>query len=292
MTTPNFFIIGAPKCGTTTLADWLAEHPHVYMSPKKEPHYYNPDVAGIWATTESEYRQLFQDVRPGTKAVGEGSTWYLISKVAVPQILSEQPDARFIVCLRNPVDMAFSLYGHNRVNCVEQHKSFEQAWDAQGDRACGHQIPRLCKHPESLMYGEVCAIGHQVERLHQHCDASHVLYVFMEDVKADPQAEYKRVLNFLGVETDHDIEFSVSNAATQNRSRLVAQSVKGALQLKQKLGLPAFGTGFGQWVRKTNRRPRNRSEMSDTMRSKLARHFHEDITLLERHTGRDLTHWR
>lgn len=269
----------------------MSFHPEIYMSPKKEPHYYNSDVAGIWATAEPEYKQLFGDVQNYHRAIGEASTWYLISKKAVPQILSEQPDARFIVCLRNPVDMVFSLYGHNRVHCVENFKSFERAWLAQDDRAQGRRIPRLCKHPESLLYGNVCSIGHQVERLHDYCDSSRILYVFLEDVKADPQEQYQRVLTFLGVDPNHRLQFSISNAATQNRSRVVAQMVKGALQLKRKLGLPALHIGLGKWIRKVNREEKDRATMSEAMRAQLIQYFHTDMMLLQHWSGRDLTHW-
>ena len=109
MKKPNFFIIGAPKCGTTSLANWLAEHPRVFFSDTKEPHFFCTDgYTGV--KTLKQYEKLFEDAKPHHLAVGEGSTHYLFSKVAVPNILVYNPDARFIVCLRNPVDMAPSLH--------------------------------------------------------------------------------------------------------------------------------------------------------------------------------------
>src|SRR5579871_6019552 len=57
---PNFFIIGAPKCATTSMAAWLAAHPYIFMSPKKEPHFFNTDERQEVSDLE-EYMRLFQD---------------------------------------------------------------------------------------------------------------------------------------------------------------------------------------------------------------------------------------
>jgi len=86
MKKPNFFILGAPKCGTTSLAMWLSEHPNIFMCPIKEPHYFNTDGLQRIKTLE-QYESLFTDAKPEHVAVGEASTHYLYSKEAVPRIL-------------------------------------------------------------------------------------------------------------------------------------------------------------------------------------------------------------
>ena len=85
MKKPNFFIIGAPKCGTTSLASWVSEHPSVYMSPLKEPDYFhaNEKIGSL-----KEYEQLFEGAGPEHITVGEASVRYLYSQVAVPNILN------------------------------------------------------------------------------------------------------------------------------------------------------------------------------------------------------------
>jgi hypothetical protein len=74
--TPNFFILGAPKCGTTSLAAWLAAHPAVYMSPLKEPAYFAADLK-VDRPGPQEYRALFSAAGDIHLAVGEASTCYL-----------------------------------------------------------------------------------------------------------------------------------------------------------------------------------------------------------------------
>ena len=109
MRKPNFFIVGGPKCGTTSLWSWLRTHPDIFMSHLKEPNFFNSDDnLGISGLTE--YEALFRDARVSHTAVGEASVWYLSSPVAVQNILRFEPEARFIVLLRNPIEMAVAMH--------------------------------------------------------------------------------------------------------------------------------------------------------------------------------------
>lgn len=130
MKRPNLFIIGAPKCGTTSLSRWMGQHPEIYFCPKKEPHYFNTDGMQTVKTLD-EYERLFESATDTHRVVAEGSTHYLYSSVAVPHILKYNPDAKFIVCLRNPVEMAPSLHSERLSWGRETVKSFEKAWDMQ-----------------------------------------------------------------------------------------------------------------------------------------------------------------
>jgi hypothetical protein len=91
---PNFLILGAPKCGTTSLATWLADHPNVYFSPIKEPGFFSTDVGNQLVKNPEVYARLFDGAGPEHLAVGEASTSYLISKVAVPTIEAQIPGSR------------------------------------------------------------------------------------------------------------------------------------------------------------------------------------------------------
>src|SRR3954464_7011750 len=95
---PDFFIVGAPKSGTTSLYDWLDRHPQVYMSPVKEPFYFCPDVHGglrrlyTYPKDEARYLELFADARPD-QTCGEASTRYLVSQQAARRVAEFQPNA-------------------------------------------------------------------------------------------------------------------------------------------------------------------------------------------------------
>lgn len=104
---PNFFILGAPKAGTTAMAQWLSEHPDVFMSAIKEPQFFNADHGGGFEGGLAEYLKLFAAASARHRVIGEGTVWYLYSRVAVKTILDVSPSARFLVMLRNPVDRSW-----------------------------------------------------------------------------------------------------------------------------------------------------------------------------------------
>jgi len=131
---PNFFLIGAPKCGTTSLASWLSEHQHIFMCEPKEPYFFSTDIQAIRsAETLDEYLGLFSKVGETHLAVGEASTTYLRSCVAVPNILEFQPTAKFIVCLRNPIDMVESVHAQLYQGGRESEADLSRAWSLQGN---------------------------------------------------------------------------------------------------------------------------------------------------------------
>lgn len=117
-TWPNLFIVGAPRTGTTSLYNYLGGHPDIYMPPFKEPHFFARVELGGSATTpffkslmafrnEQDYLQLFD--RAGTKpVVGEASAHYLFDQLAPLRIHEKVPDAKIIMCLRDPVQRAYS----------------------------------------------------------------------------------------------------------------------------------------------------------------------------------------
>src|SRR5687767_6541194 len=127
MTRPNFFIPGAPKCGTSSLHDYLAQHPDVFMSEDmKEPGFFNPDLRVNLvrrAATEQKYLSLFKDAA-GKRRVGESSTWYMLSSVAAQLINSFDPASKAILMLRNPVDAMYSLHGQLLWSCNEDITDF------------------------------------------------------------------------------------------------------------------------------------------------------------------------
>ena len=186
MKKPNFFILGAPKCGTTSLANWLGQHPQVYFSPIKEPHFFNTDDTFRNVTDVDTYLQLFEGAGLEHLAVGEASTWYLYSETAVPEIERfTGGDARYVVCLRNPVDMAYSLHAQILFSGNETIPDFCQAWSLQEERAKGRKLPALSNEKTHLQYFRACALGTLVERLLKTVPRSRVHFVFLDDLSAD-----------------------------------------------------------------------------------------------------------
>jgi hypothetical protein len=109
---PDFVIAGGPRCATTALYTALKQHPRLWMSPIKEPHYYAGSLAGGRAiATAADYRQLF-DAAPLDRLRGEASVLYLSVPDAIPALLLDRPDAKIIAMVRNPIDVFLSWHNH------------------------------------------------------------------------------------------------------------------------------------------------------------------------------------
>jgi hypothetical protein len=128
MNKPNLFVIGAPTCGTSSLLHYLATHPKVFVSKVKEPHFFNSDSKHRYFYSIESYLKLFEKATPLHKYRCEGSVWYLYSKSAIDEILKFDPDAKFIIMLRNPVFMYFSIHQELYFGGAENNRSPIKAW--------------------------------------------------------------------------------------------------------------------------------------------------------------------
>jgi hypothetical protein len=286
---PSFYIVGAPKCGTTSLARWLGEHPRVFMSRVKEPHYFSFDLPEARRCTLREYESLFDAAPPGA-VLGEASTHYLRSAVAIPEILSSVPDPRLVFCVRDPIGMALSWHGHLVKVGRESEPDFARAWGLQGERAQGRKIPRQCNDPSSLQYGEVCRVGRQVERLLGRTEPHQRLAVVFDDLIRDPAGEYERVLAFLGLDSDGRTDFRAHNVARETSSVLLNRFFATLRDAKARLGVRR-NLGLADAYYRLAGRPPARRAVPPALADELRDYFAPDLALLGGLLGRDLSGW-
>jgi len=133
MRRPNFFIVGAPKCGTSALFAYLNQHPQVFMAHLKELHFFGTDVRYPARPTLDQYLLHFAKAREELR-VGEASTSYLFSQSAAQEIRAFNPAARIVIMLRNPVDMMYSLHSEMLYWLNEDIEDFEAALEAEEKR--------------------------------------------------------------------------------------------------------------------------------------------------------------
>jgi len=293
MRKPNFFIIGAPKCGTTSLAAYLAEHPNVYMSPIKEPHFFNTDMRwhDINVPDKSAYIRLFRGATPEHLAVGEASTTYLFSREAVPNILRFNSDAKFIVMIRNPVDLAYSLHSELLWNHNEDVQDFSEAWQLQDVRARGECLPRTCLLPEWLQYRDVCKIGVQLERLYSHVPHDRVHIISQDSLAREPRQVYLGVLQFLGLCDDGRNDFVMHNQSKKARWQHIASIINTVCRVKHNIETRVgFKTRFGllAQLQRLNSKPHLRTPLPPAFKAQLASEFHEDVQILSKMVGQPL----
>ena len=238
---PSFLIVGAQRCGTTSLSRNLDEHPAVFSAVlHEEVHFFDVSYRRGLAWYRSHFPLLAAARRParaaGTAPVSfESSPYYMFHPLAAERIARDLPGVRLLVLLRDPVERAYSGHAHEVAHGFET-ESFESALELEPARLAG-QAERLTADPGYFSYSHqhhsYVARGEyidQLERLERHFGRDRLHVVDSGDFFTDPEAAYDAVLAFLGL---------------PNR------------------GYPAF--------KRRNARPR--SPMSDSVRKGLEEHY-------------------
>jgi hypothetical protein len=292
---PNFFVIGAPRCGTTAITEHLGGHPDVFVCSPKEPRYFADDF-GQWrqAYSEDEYLQLFQRADDSHTAVGEGSTVYLYSDSAVANILAFNPAAKFIAILRNPLEAIPSLHALLLYDREEDEPSFEKAWRLQSARGEGKHLPRGCQAPKLLQYRAFGEYGAQVERLLRIVDSSQVLVLLFDDLVSNPGSIHTQLTRFLRLRPMPCQTIERTNENRYNTSPGLAHLLRKSP--KQLDGLRGWlrrrgGLGIATRLIEAQTEVRSREPLSEEMKSVLRETFRNDVAHLGRALGRDLHHW-
>ena len=296
---PNFFIVGAPKCGTTALYRYLRLHPNIYMPAKKEPHFFAQDLGTYPAIkTMEQYSALFADAKDWHQRVGEASVYYLRSAVAIPNIRAFDPDARIIAMFRNPVDMVHSFHAQLLYWSEEVVPDFETAWRLQEPRREGRDLPSRSRGAFLLQYAEMGRLGTQLERLLSTFPGSQVKLILYDDFAASPRQAYDDVIEFLGLPPDGRTEFPRINESKRTKvtwlRNLIRKPPPGLREMyrgvKARVGRKRMDAIRQGVIRRMTVNER-REPLSPAFRAELVEEFRDEVALLGRLLGRDLSHW-
>jgi len=286
---PNLFIVGAPKCGTTALAQWLNEHDEIFVSPSKEPHFFSDE----YKLTESnfEYERLFSEAGSNHKWVCEASVWYMFSPTAVDNIISYSDRPKFIAMVRNPIEMVPSMHEQQLYNGNEKEFSLEDAISYSADRLSGKPTKVARGYPsDHLAYLHSCALGWQIKRLREKIRKEDLYIILHDDLKANPEKVFLGLLNFLDVSVQLPSNFFVVNGAKKRRSYLLDRLVKFVAKIKIALGVE-YRFNILSKIRAVNKKERSRKPISGGLRRELSNRFEDDVRLLSEEVGRDLSGW-
>lgn len=300
---PDFFIIGAPRCGTTALSSYLAEHPRIGFSKPKETQFFCTDLPDIHFITADpkEYLKLCFGHCAGCNylAIGEGSIWNLYSKEAVANILRFNPEARFIVMVRNPIDLCIAVYEKLLESLQEDQPTFERAWRLEEERRHGQSLPpNFRKEIGILYYRDIARLGEQVDRAFSLIAPHRRLVIVFDDFIADTAAVYAQVLAFLGVPHDGRREFPQINEGQRIRNVELWALVWGTLlrahpllePVKRRLGIPALNL-YPRLSRLFLTKRGAKPALPEALRAEMRAYFDDDIKRLSAAISRDLSHW-
>ncbi|MCV7265157.1 sulfotransferase family protein [Mycolicibacterium poriferae] len=301
---PNLFIVGAPRCGTTSLHNYIAQHPECYMSRLKEPGYFSrhrvrESIRGanpsVW--TYDWYLSLFADAKPNHLIVGESSTSYLRDEAALAEIQSKIHDPRIIAMVRDPVKLISSYYHFLQFSGWETAPTLEAAWRLQDERCAGRVDSASANRPDTLAYRNLAQLGAQTERLLQLFPRDRVLVLISDDLGACPDALGKRVQDFLGVNYDSSLELRKDNSARAPHIKALSDVVKrppawlSAARDRVKRTAGVRSLGIRTALDKLNVKKDSHS-IDAHLVSELQTYFRPDVELLSEIVGQDLvTRW-
>jgi hypothetical protein len=310
---PNFFIVGAPRAGTTSLYHYLGEHPDIYMSPLKEPCFFSSEIRpeNFEARLRPRAIQWEEDVRKyldgpmdskrfggivrewpdylrlfskatTQRALGEASVNYLWSKAAPGNIASRIPRARIIIVLRSPAERAFSQYLY-WITCGMTTKSFRDYVRAS-----------LRIHAEEIgiykPFLEVGLYAEQVQRYFDHFPREQVGIWFYEDIKLRQPEFLREVFEFLEVDTT-----PIQNTSKRYNEPLIPRMAKPTQVLRRTGILKAAKQLTPKSLRSAMRRaffkPAGSTKLAQKDKEVLFDFYRSDIHRLEQILGCELSAW-
>ena len=310
-------IVGAPRCGTTSLARYLSAHNDIHFSIVKEPHFFSQydltmlDDPQLMAAVQHDYlARYFPDAPPGAMLM-EGSVSYLYAAGQMQAILRVWPEAKFIIAVRDPFAMLPSLHQRLLLLGDETVADFAKAWALAPLRAQGKRVPRTCVDPRWLQYPEIGKLGKYVEQFFEVVGRERCLVVVLDDQIADPSAVYRQLLTFLDLPDDGRSEFRQHRGSRGfklgwlqrllKRPPIITRSIMAGKNFRLRLKavdkaepdrlvvrtLMSLHERLLDW----NEVPVPAPVLAPEMRPVIRKALGDDVALLARVLGRDLSHW-
>ena len=277
---PNFFIIGAPRSGTTSLYEYLKDVPGVYLSPVKEPQYFAPNYPkndSLKPTLDKkQYLALFENVKD-KKAIGEASTSYLWDPDSPRKIYETIPKARLIVILRNPINRAFSHY----LTGVRSNYEKQSFYDA---------LEKIITNFEPLTSKRYLHAGLYAKQIKRYLDIfgrkQFKIIIFEEFIK-DPKGTINEVLKFLNLH----YQITEFNASIHNTYKLPRGKIESVLlnnelirQISQKIFSKNIRAKLRDKILLTEDKPRISTRENEI----LYKFYSDDVSELKKILGRKL----
>lgn len=294
---PEFYVVGAPKCGTTSLYEYLRQHPAIFLPETKEPHYFGNDLN--WRSRvvpQDRYAALYADA-PQTAHAGDMSVFYLVSTSAAHEIHAVRPDAQIVIMLRDPLKMLPSLHAQALKTGDEILTDLAAAMDAEPRRRAGN-VEIAQDNPgvmEMLYYSTIARYAEQVQRYFDVFGRDAIMVILFEDFVADTLGCVRRVFNHIGVDPAfepvlerHNEGRTIRNvtlwralkhpppALRQAWRRLMPRRIRGAVLHKANNAVMAKGSA---------------GALDDAVEARIADLYREDVAALEVLIGRDLSGW-
>ena len=294
---PDFFIVGAPKCGTTSLYYYLRQHPEIFLPDYKEPHYFGKDLkkrSNEFIDNDDEYLSLFKDAKSNQK-IGEASTFYLYSKSAPREIKDYNPGAKIIIMLRNPIDFLHSLHSQFLCSGNEDESDFKEALNLEEDRIQGKKLPKNIDMLDKIYYRKhAFRIPGQIQSYLRIFGDENVAVIILDDLHKNPGQCFIKILKLLHVDTNFTPDFSIQNPNKAVHSFWIRNFIKRYHNDLGKLRGIFYKKPIGiiRYFINRNAKQLKRMPISEVLRNKLMDELNPRIVQLENILHIELKHWK
>lgn len=277
MNNPNLFIVGAPKSGTTFLYHYLKQHPEIYFSNFKEPHFFGSDLIrknGAYNLSLDEYQDLFKTDK---KIIGEASTFYIFSKDAPEEIYNFNPKAKIIIMLRDLVDLVHSLHSQFVFSGDEVIEDFTQALELEDSRLSGNSIPNQTTVVNKLFYtSNILSLPRNIQSFIHYFGRQNIKFIDLDDIKKNPKKVYSETLEFLNIDSNLNIpDFKIINKNKTYKSKNVRDFIKKYSIFLGSMRSKIFKKPLGliKALESANKSENNRAPIPDDLYIKLKDQF-------------------
>lgn len=295
----SLFIVGAPRTGTTSLAKALSSHPNVCFSKPKETHFFlRPFEDSVEEVRKHYQRTYFSGLNSQHLCLTEGSVSYLYDPSAIARILAFDPNARFVVGLRNPLELLPSYHARLLYTMDEDVQDFARAWALQEHRLRGEHVPPRCRDSRLLVYGEVGRLGSHLHRLIEVAGRERCFVYLFEEFRSDPLRIYRDILTFAGLPDDGKAEIRHKNRGRSYKSKWLQPYVMNPPRpIARMIGLFRDGgharlrslvRPLRRRLKRMNAAPAARATLPPDLRQELCDYYRQDVRQLEGLLQREL----
>lgn len=273
---------------------YLKQHPDIFMA-KKSLDFFGSDLPFKRKDTESEYLKNFT-LNESKKIIGESSVLYLYSKKAAKEIYEFNPDSNILIMLRNPVKLLTSLHSQHLCDGNEDVADFEKAILLDDERRKGNMQPKCVDFTSLPPYKDIALFSEQVKRYLDVFGEKKVFILIYEEFAENPKAATKSVLDFLGVDSNLDIEYPIINPNKRIRFLFFHRFMKmpsGWIRKFFRIIIPAkkIRHRIMLFFQERNLVVKERPTLNPQIEKELKEEFSADIEKLEKIIDRKLTFW-
>jgi len=291
---PSFFLVGAPKSGTTTIYQALSQHPEIYLPKHKELHYFASDLYPTEYITEQQYNALFNNAK-SEKILGEASVWYLYSDVAAKSIKNYCPNAKILIMLRKPVEMLSSLHAQYVFDNVEQYTDFETALDMEDERKRGALIKSSVYNKASLLYSNIVRYHDYVKVYYDTFGKKNVKIILFDEFSKNTISVVQSTYEFLNVNKDYMPDINIENKRKIPKNHLLKSLMNPPYRIKNifRQVLPfSLRRNFLEKLIKFNTIKISKTDIDLTVQKRIRNICFDDVNELAVLIDRDLSGWQ